>query len=72
VVPKRPHRVWPLDLQITRSLTTVANLARANLTRANLIGEDLTGALLGPNPPGVPPGWVITDSITGELRRATT
>jgi len=58
---------WPTGANLT-----VANLARANLNRANLIGEDLTGALLGPNPPGVPPGWVITDSITGELRRATT
>jgi hypothetical protein len=44
----------------------------ADLTYAELEGTNLTGARLGANPSVVPPGWVITDSTTGELRRAAT
>ena len=56
---------------LTRAMLGGANLTRAMLDRANLTGAQLTRAnliraMLGPNPPIVPPGWVIT--AMGELR----
>ena len=48
-----------------------AVLDGADLTRAWLNDANLTGAQLGANPPAVPPGWVITDAMTGELRPVT-
>jgi hypothetical protein len=62
---------------------TAARLVRADLTGAWLVGTNLTHAALtdphlagawlfcarlGANPSVVPFGWVITDSLTGELR----
>jgi hypothetical protein len=48
---------------------TRARLDGANLTGASLEGADLTRARLGPNPPVVPPSWIVTDPKTGELMR---
>jgi uncharacterized protein YjbI with pentapeptide repeats len=48
-----------------------ARLDGVDLTGAWLGGVDLTGARLGANPPVVPAGWVITDSMTGELGPAS-
>ena len=66
---------WVINLtgaQLGHANLTRADLRYANLTGAQLGGAqlgraDLTGARLGANPPAVPPGWVITDSVTGEL-----
>ena len=59
------------NANLTGALLHGANLTSALLDGANLTGADLTGALLGANPSVVPPGWVISDSMTGELRPVT-
>jgi hypothetical protein len=46
---------------------TGANLHGADLTGADFGGADLTGARLGPDPPVVPPGWIVAEPKTGEL-----
>lgn len=54
---------------LDRADLTLVTLDGANLSGAvRLTGADFTGALLGANPSVVPPGWVIADSTTGELR----
>jgi hypothetical protein len=55
---------------LDRANLTGASLYGANLTRASLYGANLTRARLGANPPVVPPGWIVTDPDTGELRRS--
>jgi uncharacterized protein YjbI with pentapeptide repeats len=60
------------DADLTGADLTGAGLTGATLNGADLTGADLTGARLGANPSVVPPGWVITDSETGELRPVTT
>ena len=61
---------------LTGASLELANLKHADLSHADLTGAtfgwaDLTGAKLGGDPPVVPPGWIVTDPDTGELRRAT-
>ena len=71
--PNRPERqrIDLTGLHLSRAQLVDADLTGARLSGAELRGADLTGAYLGANPPVVPPGWVIADSMTGELRPVT-